>query len=96
MVTDMARPPSSTHEKNDPEFWADLQKFIGPNAPLFIEVWRETPDGKLPAFKYFSIPAFLFGPFWFLYRKRYFVATAITVLTLAEFALAAATSIGFG
>lgn len=82
-MTDMATQSSSVPEKNDPEFWADLQRFIGPNAPLFIEVWRETPDGKLPAFKYFSIPAFFLGPFWFLYRKLYFWAIGVTALMIS-------------
>ena len=83
IVTDIDTHSSPIPEKTDPEFWADMQKFIGPNAPLFIEIWRETPEGKLPAFKYFSIMAFWLGPFWFLYRKLYLWAAGVTALMMS-------------
>lgn len=82
-MTNRDNQSSPIPEKTDPEFWADLQRFIGPNAPLFIEIWRETPDGKLPAFKYFSIMAFWLGPFWFLYRKLYLWAAGVTALMIS-------------
>lgn len=80
---------SQKPEKNDPEFWADLHTFIGPDAPVLIDMWRETPKGKLPSIKYFSFPALLFGPFWFLYRKLYLWAVILIGLIGAELALLA-------
>lgn len=86
-MTDKTAEKSPKPEKNDPAFWADLQTFIGPDSPVLIEMWRETPDGRLPSLKYFSIPALMFGPFWFFYRKLYVWAIGLIGLIGAELAL---------
>ncbi len=91
-MIDRAAKTSQNPEKNDPEFWADLRTFIGADAPLLIEMWRETPAGRLPSLKYFSIPALLFGPFWFLYRRLYLWAVGFIALIGAELAFLATTS----
>ncbi|PTQ60078.1 uncharacterized protein DUF2628 [Sphingomonas sp. PP-CE-3G-477] len=55
---------------------AELERVFGPNAHKFMAVYdtlqADAAGGKLKFRLFgggFSVPAFLFGPVWFLYRK---------------------------
>lgn len=45
----------------------DLAEYVGPNAAGFIHKWKMSE--KLGSLFSFNIPALLFGPFYYLYRK---------------------------
>lgn len=59
---------------------ADVAKYVGPNAPYYLPVFKrlkETGKGK------FSFSAFLFTGGWMLYRKQYKYGILITLLMVA-------------
>ena len=67
---------------------AELERFIGRNPAPFMKVYDrlqgDATAGGRPKFRLFGggfcVPAFLFGPVWFLYRKQWAFAAIIVVL----------------
>lgn len=64
-----------------PQLEKDLRLFFGPNATRFMILWRarRLRGGKVG----FSWISFLFPQAWFLYRKMYLTAAALTVAPVA-------------
>lgn len=70
---------------------AELERFFGPNAHKFMAVYdtlqADAAAGDKPKFRLFgggfSVPAFLFGPVWFLYRKMWVIAGVVVAAMVA-------------
>ena len=71
---------------------AELQAFFGPNAARFLPVYDGLHQDAVagtgrPRFRLggggFSVPAFLFGPVWFLYRKMWAIAAIVVIGMIA-------------
>ncbi|MET0269556.1 MAG: DUF2628 domain-containing protein [Sphingomonas sp.] len=78
-------------DPDQPARRAELEAFFGPNAHKFLPVYdRLQADfartGK-PGFSLrgggFSVPAFLCGPCWFLYRKMWAIAAIVVAVGVA-------------
>lgn len=64
-----------------PQIEKDLRLFFGPNAARFMILWRarRLRGGKVG----FSWVSFFFPQAWFLYRKMFLTAAALTVAPIA-------------
>ena len=72
---------------------AELENFFGPNAGKFLPVYDRlhadavSAGSGRPKFRLFhggfSVPAFLFGPVWFLYRKMWVIAAVVVTGMIA-------------
>ncbi len=70
---------------------AELEQFFGPNAHKFMAVYdtlqADAAAGGKPKYRLFgggfSVPAFLFGPVWFLYRKMWVIAGVVVAAMIA-------------
>lgn len=78
-------------DPDQPARRAELTAFFGPNAEKFLPVYdklqADAAAGGRPKLRLFggglSVPAFLFGPVWFLYRKMWAMAGVIVVGLIA-------------
>ncbi len=69
----------------------ELERFFGPNAAKFMAVYdtlqADAAAGGKPKFRLFgggfSVPAFLLGPVWFLYRKMWVIAGVVIAAMVA-------------
>ena len=64
----------------------ELSLYVRTNVSKFLDKFRKIENGKNGSFNW---AAFIFGPFWYFYRKMYKVGT-IFIVTLAAIALIAA------
>ena len=73
-------------DPDQPARRAELERFIGHNPAPFMKVYDRlrgdavaSPSGR-PKFRFFGggfcVAAFLYGPVWFLYRKRWLLAAS--------------------
>ncbi len=60
---------------------AYLSVYFGKNSDYYLDRWKEYKDGRKISFKPY---AFLFGIFWFLYRKMYLIFLLIIVVLIVE------------
>ena len=58
-----------------------IKTFFGKNSDYYFDKWNEYKNGRIISFRPF---AFLFGLFWFLYRKMYREGLLMGLLILIE------------